>query len=48
MNTTHLNLARFDFVSIRLAVVCARVGNLTEAATECHLVLPCSSATRGA
>ena len=43
MNTTHLNLARFDFVSIRLAVVCARVGNLTEAANECHLVLPAAS-----
>ena len=43
MNTPHLNLARFDFVSIRLAVVCARVGNLTEAATECHLVLPAAS-----
>ena len=43
MNTTHLNLARFDFVSVRLAVVCARVGNLTEAASECHLVLPAAS-----
>lgn len=43
MNTPHLNLARFDFVSIRLAVVCSRVGNLTEAARECHLVLPAAS-----
>ena len=43
MNTPHLNLARFDFVSVRLAVVCARVGNLTEAARECHLVLPAAS-----
>ncbi len=43
MNTSHLNLARFDFVSVRLAVVCARVGNLTEAASECHLVLPAAS-----
>ena len=43
MNAPHLNLARFDFVSVRLAVVCARVGNLTEAAGECHLVLPAAS-----
>ncbi len=43
MATPHLNLARFDFVSVRLAVVCARVGNLTEAARECHLVLPAAS-----
>jgi DNA-binding transcriptional LysR family regulator len=43
MNTPHLNLARFDFVSIRLAVACARAGNLTEAARECHLVLPAAS-----
>ena len=27
------NLARFDFVSIRLAVACTRTGNLTEAPT---------------
>jgi len=37
------NLARFDFVSIRLAVACARTGNLTEAARECNLVLPAAS-----
>lgn len=37
------NLARFDFVSIRLAVVCARTGSLTEAARECNLVLPAAS-----
>lgn len=37
------NLARFDFVSIRLAVACARTGSLTEAARECHLVLPAAS-----
>lgn len=43
MTTPHLNLARFDFVSIRLAVACARAGNLTEAARECHLVLPAAS-----
>jgi DNA-binding transcriptional LysR family regulator len=39
----HYNLARFDFVSIRLAVACARTGSLTEAARECHLVLPAAS-----
>ncbi len=43
MPAPHLNLARFDFVSIRLAVACARAGNLTEAARECHLVLPAAS-----
>lgn len=37
------NLARFDFVSIRLAVDCARTGNLTAAARECNLVLPAAS-----
>ena len=42
-NGPHFNLARFDFVSIRLAVACARTGNLTEAARECHLVLPAAS-----
>lgn len=39
----HHNLARFDFVSIRLAVACCRHGNLTEAARTCHLVLPAAS-----
>jgi DNA-binding transcriptional LysR family regulator len=39
----HYNLARFDFVSIRLAVACTRTGSLTEAARECHLVLPAAS-----
>lgn len=43
MNSPHLNLARFDFVSIRLAVACGRTGNLTAAARECHLVLPAAS-----
>lgn len=37
------NLARFDFVSIRLAVACSRTGSLTEAARECHIVLPAAS-----
>jgi DNA-binding transcriptional LysR family regulator len=43
LNQAHYNLARFDFVSIRLAVACAHTGNLTEAARECHLVLPAAS-----
>jgi len=42
-DVAHYNLARFDFVSIRLAVACARTGSLTEAAQECHLVLPAAS-----
>ena len=37
------NLARFDFVSIRLAVLCAQTGSLTTAARECNLVLPAAS-----
>lgn len=37
------NLARFDFVSIRLAVDCARTGNLTAAARQSQLVLPAAS-----
>lgn len=43
MATTQFNLSRFDFVSIRLAVLCAQTGNLTTAARECHLVLPAAS-----
>ena len=43
MSPIPYNLARFDFVSIRLAVACARTGNLTQAARECHLVLPAAS-----
>lgn len=43
MPAPHYNLARFDFVSIRLAVACARTGNLTAAARECNLVLPAAS-----
>ena len=43
MNTQHFNLARFDFVSIRLVVACERSGNLTEAARECHMVAPAAS-----
>jgi DNA-binding transcriptional LysR family regulator len=37
------NLARFDFVSIRLAVACAQTGSLTSAARACSLVLPAAS-----
>jgi DNA-binding transcriptional LysR family regulator len=37
------NLARFDFVSIRLAVDCARTGSLTSAARNCNLVVPAAS-----
>lgn len=37
------NLARFDFVSIRLAVLCAQTGSLTAAARQCSLVLPAAS-----
>lgn len=38
-----LNLARFDLVSIRLAVACARTGSLTAAARESHLALAAAS-----
>ena len=37
------NPARFDFVSIRLAVACAQTGSLTSAARDCNLVLPAAS-----
>ena len=37
------NIARFDFVSIRLAVLCSQSGTLTAAAAACHLVLPAAS-----
>ena len=43
MEITKLNLTRFDFTSIRLAVLCAQTENLTNAARECHLVLPAAS-----
>jgi DNA-binding transcriptional LysR family regulator len=43
MTINKLNLSRFDFVSVRLAVLCAQTGNLTAAARECHLVLPAAS-----
>lgn len=37
------NLARFDFVSIRLAVACAQTGSLTSAARSCNLVIAAAS-----
>lgn len=37
------NLARFDLVSIRLAVACAQTGSLTAAAREAHLALAAAS-----
>jgi DNA-binding transcriptional LysR family regulator len=43
MGITKLNLSRFDFTTIRLAVLCAQTENLTTAARECHLVLPAAS-----
>lgn len=43
MSTPRYNLARFDFVSIQLAVGCVRTGNLTAAARDCNLVLPAAS-----
>lgn len=43
MSGPRYNLARFDFISIRLAVDCARTGNLTAAAREANLVLPAAS-----
>lgn len=43
MQLPSYNLARFDFVSIRLAVLCAQTGNLTTAARQCNLVVPAAS-----
>jgi DNA-binding transcriptional LysR family regulator len=37
------NLARFDLVSIRLAVYCAQTGSLTAAARDSHLALAAAS-----
>ena len=37
------NLARFDLVSIRLAVACAQTGSLTAAARDSHLALAAAS-----
>ena len=38
-----LNLARFDLVSIRLAVACVQTGSLSAAAREAHLALAAAS-----
>lgn len=43
MPVSQYNLARFDFVSVRLAVTCAQTGSLTAAARDCNLVLPAAS-----
>ncbi|SDH99103.1 LysR family transcriptional regulator [Propionivibrio dicarboxylicus] len=43
MRTTAYNLARFDLVSVRLAVACAQTGSLTAAARETHLALAAAS-----
>ena len=40
---SNYNLAKFDFVSIRLAVACGQTGSLTSAARDCNLVLPAAS-----
>ena len=40
---TTYNLARFDLVSIRLAVACAQTGSLTAAARDSHLALAAAS-----
>lgn len=43
MTLSSYNLARFDFISIKLAVICAQKGSLTAAARDCNLVLPAAS-----
>ena len=43
MTAQRYNLARFDLVSIRLAVGCAQCGSLTAAAREMHLALAAAS-----
>jgi DNA-binding transcriptional LysR family regulator len=43
MAASGYNLARFDLVSIRLAVACAQSGSLTAAAREAHLALAAAS-----
>ena len=40
------NLARFDLVSIRLAVACSQTGSLTAAARGSHLALALAAASR--
>ena len=43
MAASAYNLARFDLVSIRLAVACAQAGSLTAAARDSHLALAAAS-----
>ena len=43
MTTVLYNLAKFDLVSIRLAVYCAQTGSLTAAARDSHLALAAAS-----
>lgn len=43
MGAPAYNLARFDLVSIRLAVACAQTGSLTAAARDSHLALAAAS-----
>ncbi|OWT63649.1 LysR family transcriptional regulator [Candidimonas nitroreducens] len=43
MPPSGFNLARFDFVSIHLAVACAQTGSLTSAARDRNLSLPAAS-----
>lgn len=43
MTAPRYNLARFDFISVRLAVACAQTGSLTAAARDCNLVLAAAS-----
>jgi len=43
MTYASYNLARFDLVSVRLAVCCAQTGSLTAAARENHLALAAAS-----
>jgi len=42
-NALNYNLARFDLVSVRLAVSCAQAGSLTAAARDSHLALAAAS-----
>lgn len=37
MPMEHLNLQRLDLASVRLVVLCAQLGSLSEAAKRCHL-----------
>jgi DNA-binding transcriptional LysR family regulator len=43
MPTTHLSLARFDFVTLRLFCAVAQSGSITQGAQRCHLALSAAS-----